>query len=70
MVGHGDAVHIEFGGAFDDAIDGGIPVEQAVFGVHVQVDKIVHGCTIVLSRCGDAEGLISIAEKVVGVKSF
>jgi hypothetical protein len=46
MVGDGDTVHTELGGTFDDAIDGGIAVEEAVFGMDVKVHKIVHSSTV------------------------
>ena len=39
----------ELGGTFDDAINGGIAVEETVFGMDVKVHKIVHGSTVIIN---------------------
>ena len=46
VVGDGDTVHAELGGAFDNAVDSGITVEEAVFGMDVEMHKIVHSSTV------------------------
>jgi hypothetical protein len=42
MVGQGDAVHPQFDGARSDGACGSVAIEQTVFGVNMQMDKIVH----------------------------
>ena len=49
VVGDGDTVHTQLGGTFDDAVDSGVAVEEAVFGMDVEMHKIVHGSTVIIN---------------------
>jgi len=49
VVSNGDTIHAQLGGTLDDAVDGGIAVKEAVFGMDVKMHKIVHGSTVTIN---------------------
>lgn len=51
VIGDRNTVHAQLSRTFDDAVEGGIAVEETVFGVYVQMNKIIHNRPFSYNEC-------------------